>query len=667
MAKAFGSLGDFFPDTDIRCRVRGCGNVWQISGEDALRNMVRGRAARPERMCDECYAKFLALEDRELPCTKPGCERTWTWNRFQQLEHQLAGRSLDKPPRGFCKECRDELNRVGDTEVPCRMKGCQGTWTWFRRERLMSGDEKPPRRLCRDCFQALKAIEDRDIPCRMKGCQGTWHWNRFQQLEHQLAGKPLDKPPKRMCTACYEKFHDLQDREEPCRVKECTRTWTYRAYDQLEHICEHGPDAPPPERMCQECYLFYSQAQDQEVRCRNRGCENTWTYTRSAQLHAWLRNSERAPARMCEECTKKLEALAPVEVACVVPGCVRTWAYEPAEQLRDQLQGRIAPAARRCKDCDGFLATHEATTLPCVSCGAVIAWSAYEQLLHALGTFAKPTHCTDCNKQILTLQRPAPPEAPEHHLVIRIPSAGRWHEDELTRPWPRHLTPATVAKAERADLRIVAIGDDLTFSAEERGEAWPALLEERLEQRLGKSVAVVNAGIPGCTTHQGLLRLARDVKPFQPHVVLFSFVLADAWLDPHAGNGESFRSRRPEEKTVADMDRFWREIKALAGKAIYWTPNPIFPENAEEEAGNPPPRWVRAQTEAMDRMLLQARHCCIEHDVEMADFQLRFSVNGSHSAQKWMRDWCHHNLAGAANIAAWFSDFLVTGKCLPDI
>jgi hypothetical protein len=157
------------------------------------------------------------------------------------------------------------------------------------------------------------------------------------------------------------------------------------------------------------------------------------------------------------------------------------------------------------------------------------------------------------------------------------------------------------------------------------------------------------------------------VKPFQPHVVLFSFVLADAWLDPNSGTGDNFRSRYPEEQVVADMNRFWREVSSLAGKAVYWTPNPIFPENAGDEFGKPSPRWVRAQTEAMDRTLLQARHCCLDHGVEMADFHLRFSVNGSHSAQKWMGDWYRHNLAGATNIAAWFADFLVSGNLLPDI
>ena len=661
MGKAFGSLGDFFPDTDIRCRVRGCNNVWQISGEDALRNVARGRQARPERMCDECYAKFMALEDIELPCMKTGCENTWTWNRFQQLEHSLAGRPADRPPKGLCKSCRDQVNDGQDQEVPCRMKGCTKTWTWYRRSQVLSDDKKPPRRLCHDCFEKLKIIEDRQVPCRMKGCEGTWLWNRFQQLEHQLAGKDLDKPPKRMCQQCFERFRDLVDREEPCRVSGCNRTWTYRAYDQLERILEESPEAGPPERMCQECYLFYSQAEDREIRCRNRGCEGTWTYTRNAQLHDWIRGNEKPAPRACDACNEKLAALEPRQIECMVPGCANTWTYEPPDQLRDQLQGRAAPPARRCKGCDEFLATHEAVTIPCQSCGQPIQWSGYEQLLHSLDTFVKPTHCPSCNEQKMMLGRPPEPELREHHLVIRVPGSGRWHEDELARNWPRHLTPAVIAKAEKADIRIVAIGDDLTYCADEHDDTWTAMLETQLSAKLGKDVVVVNAGMPGCTTRQGLLRLGRDLLPFQPHAVLFSFVFADAWLDPH-GSGDEFRRRQPLEQTLADMERLWHEMARLPGQAVYWTANPLFPENAEEEFGKPSPHWIRAQTEAMDHLLRQARLYCVERHMPMADFHSRFIVNGRHSAQKWMQDWYRPNRLGAANIAAWFADFLVNGK-----
>ena len=664
MAKAFGSLGDFFPDTDIRCRVRGCNNVWQISGEDALRNVARGRAARPERMCDECYGKFMELADLELPCTKPGCEGTWTWNRFQQLEHGLAGRPADRPPRGLCKPCRDQMREGSDQEIPCRMKGCDKTWTWYRRSQVMCEDGKPPRRLCHGCFQALKELEDQQITCRMRGCEGTWLWNRFQQLEHQLAGKDLGKPPKRMCQQCYDRFHDLKDREEPCRITECTRTWAYRAYDQLERIIEEGPEATPPERMCHDCYLFYSQTEDREIRCRNRGCEGTWTHGRSAQLHAWLRGSGRPAPRACDACVEKLEALPQKQIECMVPGCEKTWPYEPADQLRDQLQGRATAAAHRCRSCDEFLAAHEAVAFPCSSCAKPIQWSGYEQLLHSLGTFVKPTHCASCNEQKMILDRPAAPEELEHHLVIRVPNAGRWHEDDLVRAWPRHLTPTVIAKAEKADVRIVAIGDDLTYCADEHTETWSAMLEQRLEEKLGKTVAVVNAGIPGCTTRQGLLRLGRDLLPFQPHVVLFSFVFADAWLDPRSF-GDEFRGRQSMERTMADMERLWQEMVGLPAPAVYWTPPPIFPESAEDDSGKPPPRWARAQVDAMDYVLRQARLSCVEKEIQMVDFHSRFTVNGTHSAQKWMKDWYQPNHAGAANIAAWFTDSLVNGDLLP--
>ncbi|MBT7299756.1 MAG: hypothetical protein HN849_09595 [Victivallales bacterium] len=116
---------------------------------------------------------------------------------------------------------------------------------------------------------------------------------------------------------------------------------------------------------------------------------------------------------------------------------------------------------------------------------------------------------------------------------------------------------------------------------------------------------------------------------------------------------------------MADMERLWQEMVGLPAPAVYWTPPPIFPENAEDDSGKPPPRWARAQVDAMDYVLRQARLSCVEKDIQMVDFHSRFTVNGTHSAQKWMKDWYQPNHAGAANIAAWFTDSLVNGDLLP--
>ena len=663
LAKAFGSLGDFFPDTDIRCRIKGCDNVWHSTGEEALHNLARGGNARPERMCDECFELFKGLRDQEIPCANPACEKTATWNRFQQLEAMRQGRN-GQLPRLFCPTCYRTIREGGDQEVPCRMKGCDNTWLWPARERLLSEDGRPPRKLCDRCFSMLRELTDRDIPCRVKGCENTWLWNRFQQLEHRLAGKDPDHPPRRMCESCFAIYRELRDAEYPCRIKECDGTWTFRAYEQLEHRLAHGPDAPVPQRLCSRCYDFYRRTVDEQIRCRNRGCNHTWTYTRSMQLYQHVRGKKRPPARACEACRTRLEELEDQAVKCCVPGCSRTWTYTASDQLRDELMGRQGPAAKRCHECDVFLAEHQTITLSCVHCGKEIPWSGYEQLLCELGTFSKPRTCTDCTEQALALEKPRQVDKIEHHLVVRIPSAGRWHEDDLIREWPPRMTHDVIERVEKADLRIVCIGDELTYSLDDEEKSWPYLLEQRLAEHAEfGTVAVVNAGIPFCTTAQGVVRFPRDIRPFEPHIVLFSFTLADARLYRHSGE-DSWRPELSVEEMAAAFERFAECLKRTPAKTMYWTPNPIFPDLEEPASGSGGRRrsaaaWSQAQQRAMGQALRVARHGCTQYSIPMLDVRSRFEVNGNRSARKWMGSWFQHNELGARNIATWAADMIV--------
>ena len=71
---------------------------------------------------------------------------------------------------------------------------------------------------------------------------------------------------------------------------------------------------------------------------------------------------------------------------------------------------------------------------------------------------------------------------------------------------------------------ILALGDSTTFGwGVEAEETWPEQLEERL------SMPVVNAGVPGHSTHQGL-DFAPPLLAREPELVLFSWLLRDAEL-----------------------------------------------------------------------------------------------------------------------------------------
>jgi lysophospholipase L1-like esterase len=73
--------------------------------------------------------------------------------------------------------------------------------------------------------------------------------------------------------------------------------------------------------------------------------------------------------------------------------------------------------------------------------------------------------------------------------------------------------------------RIVAMGDSNFFGWEvPRKESFPARLEAALRRRLpGRPIEVINAGIPGHTSKQGLIHLMTQVLDLQPDILLIGY------------------------------------------------------------------------------------------------------------------------------------------------
>ncbi len=655
--QTLGSIGDLFPDKHIRCRVRGCNNSWQMAGEEALRKMASADPELPERMCADCFELYNRLADQEVPCAKKGCRKSWRWSRFQQLEARVKGQA--EPPRRFCADCNSELQQIAERQLPCRMRGCDQTWVWTRQQQLAWEQDTPPTRLCKRCFEKLRSFEDRQLPCRVPGCSQTWPWSAYQQLEYELAGKDPANPPRRLCRACAEQLKTLHDQDMPCKIKECSRTWKWSTFAQLEHRLAQGEEAPPPDRLCQECYDFFVRAQDVERPCRMKGCRHTWIYGKGWQLRDWLKGRSHAPAMLCGDCRDQLKRLAPIAEPCSVSGCANSWIYAPEEQLKDKLARRREPRAKQCQECEAFLAAHGFENLTCGKCGCEIPWSPYEQLMVAKGTFVKPSQCAACAGKDLPATVAPGPLPGEHHHVVRMPKGGRWATDPEIADWPPHLDCEAIARAEQADLVIVALGDDLTYSAAKVEESWPHLLERRLNEKLadeGLTVAVVNAGMPGTTSRQALVRLKRDVLPFKPDLVLLSFAAGDSLL---ALSGDSWSEKIAGGEAERAMDELIRQLLANAAKVIYWTTNPMLPH--DRQSPTPPAAWANAQEARKAQTLAHALRVCANHQVPVLELRARFEVNGKSSARKWMADWLNHNAAGAQNIATWMAVELLNG------
>lgn len=80
----------------------------------------------------------------------------------------------------------------------------------------------------------------------------------------------------------------------------------------------------------------------------------------------------------------------------------------------------------------------------------------------------------------------------------------------------KHFSTSDVpSKTLRKDAVILAFGDSLTYgTGAESGESYP----ERLEQRIGRTV--INAGIPGELSEQGLRRLDPLLLKYKPDLLL---------------------------------------------------------------------------------------------------------------------------------------------------
>ena len=82
---------------------------------------------------------------------------------------------------------------------------------------------------------------------------------------------------------------------------------------------------------------------------------------------------------------------------------------------------------------------------------------------------------------------------------------------------------------------VVAFGDSITATSADMAESdrWPARLEAALRQVPGWAAArVVNAGVGGNTSREGLVRCDTDVLPHHPDLVLVQFGGNDATPDP---------------------------------------------------------------------------------------------------------------------------------------
>lgn len=113
-----------------------------------------------------------------------------------------------------------------------------------------------------------------------------------------------------------------------------------------------------------------------------------------------------------------------------------------------------------------------------------------------------------------------------------------------------------IPKPEDA-IRILVYGDSNTEGTPEH--SWPQRLQARLSERAhsGRTYEVLNAGVAGYSSHQGLLRYREDSATYQPDIVLVSF----GWNDLATTAGPADHEFTPPPRILISLERFFLRFK----------------------------------------------------------------------------------------------------------
>jgi len=140
--------------------------------------------------------------------------------------------------------------------------------------------------------------------------------------------------------------------------------------------------------------------------------------------------------------------------------------------------------------------------------------------------------------QLMQEQRPTARAAFDAHLGWR-PRAGSDNGVDLINSQGLRSARDYAAEPAQGDIRIAVFGNSFVYGSEVLGhEAWPALLEQRLD-----GVEVLNYGVPGYGPDQALLRFRAEGRELGPDIVILG--LATPSLLRAVTISPGFRSTSP--------------------------------------------------------------------------------------------------------------------------
>ncbi len=194
---------------------------------------------------------------------------------------------------------------------------------------------------------------------------------------------------------------------------------------------------------------------------------------------------------------------------------------------------------------------------------------------------------------------------------------------------------------------IVAFGDSITKASRQPEERkWTTLLQKRLaDAEPGRRIEVINSGVGGNTSREGLVRIRRDVLAHTPHFVLVEFGGNDATQDTNRHvTLEEFRSNLEKIRTAVQKDSSAQVVMLTFPPVIdewhAWRSNSFFTAHGGAD------KYVEAYREVTREFA--ARHGLVLCDI---DRDLRAEIKRTDTTDVILPDGVHLTEKGNSFVA----------------
>ncbi len=176
-------------------------------------------------------------------------------------------------------------------------------------------------------------------------------------------------------------------------------------------------------------------------------------------------------------------------------------------------------------------------------------------------------------------------------------------------------------------VRLLALGDSTTFGwGVEQDETYPANLERILQEKHPEVVVqVLNGGVPGYTSFQGLHHFKKNAAAYEPDIVLFGYIVQDARKTAITDKQQRLidlevqrRQRNPLYRLRLVRFLHWKYVKFLSWRN----------QQLSDEAKGDPTAQTRVPLRDYKENILTFEKLCKAQDAQLVLFGFPLEVIG---------------------------------------